>query len=811
MPKLSLQRVSTSSSSSAFSSLNTPNPAYDSAGSALKPSSKTVEALLAELNPTQREAAAHLHGPLLILAGAGSGKTRVLTYRIAVMLERGIAPWSILALTFTNKAAAEMKERIGRLVGAEKAAKIYAGTFHSLFARILRREAETLGYTSAFTIYDADDSLAAIRATMNTLGISQQHYQPTAVRGAISAAKNKFIGWQEYERSADNIFEKQVGLIYREYEKRLRLSNAMDFDDLLLNMIRLLQHEATLQRYQAQFQYILIDEYQDTNKAQYLAVKMLAQKLRNICVVGDDAQSIYRWRGADIRNILDFEHDYPDATIVRLEQNYRSTKTILEAANAVINNNQHQLKKNLWTDNPDGSKIRVIRCRDDREEAERIAQMIAAERRATGRALNHFAVLYRTNAQSQAIEDALRRENLAYVIVGGVSFYKRKEVKDALAYLRVLVNPNDSESLLRIVNEPSRGLGNTSLKHLMAFAESRSLPIIEAFRQAEGVPALQRRAQHAALELVGLITRFQHERLKPDVRTDEHAKTFLEATGLLRMYEEDGSDEALDRWNNIQRVLSHLAEYCERFRIEHEGSEPPLEQYLEEISLLADVDEIKAGGQHVTLMTMHAAKGLEFPVVWIAGMERGLFPLSKAEQQVDEMEEERRLFYVGITRAREQLVLSHTEKRYRFGELHYPMPSPFLAEIKPELLDASGSTVLQRGGASNAAAVLDIQVIRSVNDLKALGFHSSSANGSNAKPSQTRVPFDDDAPQPARPSSSASLPRITVGMRVKHEMFGVGQVVGVMGRGDNVQVEVSFPTAGRKKLLLRYANLIVMD
>jgi DNA helicase-2/ATP-dependent DNA helicase PcrA len=782
-------------------------------------------ALLEALNPVQRKAAAHVQGPLLILAGAGSGKTRVLTYRIAYMLEQasalGIQPWNILALTFTNKAAAEMKERIAHLVGSEKADKIWAGTFHSLFARMLRRDAEVLGFTPSFSIYDADDSLSAIRAVMNTLGISQQQYPPPIVRATISGAKNKFISWQEFERTAGNLFEKQVGMVYKEYEKRLRLANAMDFDDLLLNMIRLLQQPAMLEKYQHQFRYILIDEYQDTNKAQYLAVKLFAEKERNICVVGDDAQSIYRWRGADIRNILDFERDYPETEVVRLEQNYRSTKIILEAANNVINNNSKQLKKALWTDNADGEKIHVLRCRDDREEAERIVQTIQAAKRTHTRSLEDFAILYRTNAQSQALEDALRRENVPYIIVGGVSFYKRKEVKDTLAYLRVLVNPSDAESLMRVVNEPTRGLGDTSLRRFADYASTHEISLFQAFEQAEAVVGLQRRAQTAAQGFIGLIKEFQAK--KSTMRADELGKALIEAAGLLKMYEDDGSDEALDRWNNIQRLLSHLAEYCERNATN--GVETTLEQYLQEIALISDIDEVKAGGNHVTLMTMHAAKGLEFPVVFIAGMERGLFPLAKAEQELEEMEEERRLFYVGITRAEEHLYLSHTEKRYRFGELHYPTPSPFLAEIKPELLYSvgagvpsagSGSGFTGRAGSSNAAQVLGSgNIIRSANDLKTRGFQSSAPQA--APKAVSREPFYDDAPTavpaPAspKPAANGSQPRLRIGMRVKHELFGVGQIINLSGSGDSAQVEVSFPHVGRKKLMIKFAKLTVMD
>ncbi len=642
--------------------------------------------LLEQLNEPQRKAAETLEGPVLILAGAGSGKTRALTYRIAYMIEQGIRPQDILALTFTNKAAGEMKERIAKLVGESKASGVWAGTFHAIFARILRMEAEAIGYTSSYSVYDADDSLSVVKAVMNSLGISQQQYTPNAMRNAISGAKNKHIGVQEYQREAGSIFEKQAGLIYQEYEKRLRANNAMDFDDLLLNVIRLFEMRPDiLQRYQERFRYVLIDEYQDTNKAQYTAVAMLTRVHNNICVVGDDAQSIYRWRGADIRNILDFERDYPQAVVLRLEQNYRSTKTILSAANAVISNNADQLKKELWTANDDGELIDVVRCRDDREEAEQIVKYIRQEVR-SGKEYRDIAVLYRTNAQSQAIEDALRRENIPYTIVGGVSFYKRKEVKDTLAYLKLIVNERDSESLQRIVNEPPRGLGKTSLQLIADYAEREGISLFDAYCIAESIPGLQKRAQTAALDFSAMIRRFSG--VRNQLRPDELARTLIDATGLLRMYEEDGSDEALDRWNNIQRVLSHIAEYHDK------NPDATLEQYVQEIALLSDMDNVDTHGKAVLMMTLHSAKGLEFPMVILPGLERGLYPLSKAEQNKDELEEERRLFYVGITRAEKKLVLLHAEKRYRFGEISYPMPSGFLSEITPELLRPIGGKAI---------------------------------------------------------------------------------------------------------------------
>jgi DNA helicase-2/ATP-dependent DNA helicase PcrA len=759
--------------------------------------SQSYSALLDGLNPTQREAAAVINGPLLILAGAGSGKTRVLTYRIAYLIEKGVQPWNILALTFTNKAAGEMRERIATLVGEEKARRIWAGTFHSIFARILRREAEQIGFTPSFSIYDGDDSLSIIKQVMATLGISQQNYNPSAVRGAISSAKNKMLSWQEYSREAASLFEKQVGLVYKDYEKRLAKNNAMDFDDLLLNMIRLLRnHPGALERYHEQFRYILIDEYQDTNKAQYEVVNLLARKYRNVCVVGDDAQSIYRWRGADIRNILDFERDYADANVVRLEQNYRSTKTILEAANDVINRNSRQIKKALWTDNVGGDKIQLLRCRDDREEAESIARIIKTARAKQERDLEDFAVLYRTNAQSQALEDALRRDNIPYLIVGGVSFYKRKEVKDAIAYLRVVVNPQDDESVQRIVNEPPRGLGKTSIDHLQRLAEGRNLSLMEAFGQAEHADGLQKRAQAAAQNFAGIIERARV--LQTSARADEVAKMLMESSGLLRMYEDDGSEESLDRWNNIQRVLSHLAEYCER-RVA-EGEAPTLDQYLQEVSLLSDIDEVKAGGKHVTLMTIHAAKGLEFPVVFIAGMERGLFPGNRAEQQQDEMEEERRLFYVGITRAEERLYLSYAEKRYRFGELNYPLPSPFLSEIRKELTEHGGTSIQSKFSSGSGVGTISSATSTSygARQVTPKAAPKHDFDDIPADENYSQIPPDEGTP-------------LRVGSRVQHGMFGDGKVVKLSGAGETAQVEVDFPAVGRKKLVLKFAKLTVLS
>jgi len=510
---------------------------------------------LDELNPAQQQAAKQINGPVLIIAGAGSGKTKTLTYRIAYMLSQGIQPSSILALTFTNKAAEEMKSRIAQLVGETKARYIWAGTFHSIFARILRIEAEKIGYTSSFTIYDTDDTLSIIKQLMKDSGISAQEFTPQSIRAKISQAKNMMISWQEYQASAQNIHEKQTGLIFKEYEKKLRISNAMDFDDILLNIIRLLTLSPEIKtQYQQRFSHVMVDEYQDTNRAQYIAVNLFAGGHRNLCVVGDDAQSIYRWRGADIRNILDFQKDYPEAVTVKLEQNYRSTQLILAAADSVIARNTKQLKKTLWTENPEGDLIKVIETRDDREEANQIKNMIQHELYTNGVSSKDIAILYRTNAQSMSLEDALRSGRIGYTIIGGVSFYKRKEVKDTLAYLRLLCNPDDSESLLRIINEPARGIGPTTLRKLNEFANNQSTSLFKAFEQAATLPELQKRAIQSSLDFTSMIHRFKE--LKSTMNPYELAETYIEATGLLRMYKDEDTEESQDRWNNIQRLIS---------------------------------------------------------------------------------------------------------------------------------------------------------------------------------------------------------------------------------------------------------------
>lgn len=778
------------------------HPSYPQSSMSLRltPSEPTSSSstLLSSLNPEQAKAVQTTKGPLLIIAGAGSGKTRVLTVRLAHLLQSGVSASAVLALTFTNKAAQEMKERIGKLVGSGAAHGVWAGTFHSVFARILRNHAERIGHTNAFTIYDAEDQLGAVKAAMTMLGVSQQVLNPSMVRSRISAAKNAMTSWQELDRQARSAQDRQVAQIYAEYEKRLRAGNSMDFDDLLLNMIRLLENHAdVLDQYQERFTYIMVDEYQDTNRAQYRVVNMLARKYRNICVVGDDAQSIYRWRGAEIKNILDFERDYPEATVVRLEQNYRSTKTILAAADAVIKNNSNQLKKQLWTQNPDGEKITLLACRDDREEATSIASTIRSRMEKHGYSHRDVAILYRTNAQSQALEDALRRDNIPYHIVSGVSFYKRKEVKDTLAYLRLLVNPNDAESLLRVINEPTRGIGATSIQRIQAHAAKHGISMFQAMEQAQSIEGLQRRIETAALEFTRMISEFAQQRtlMPPHIL----AQTFLDATGLLQLYQSQDNAEAQDRWNNIDRVLSHIAEQTEL------NPDLTLVEYLEQVSLVSEQDDPELGSNRIALMTMHAAKGLEFPLVVIAGMEQGLFPLSKAETDLNEQEEERRLFYVGITRACEQLVLSYADRRFRFGEVTFSRPSMFLAEISPECFSASSA--IKVGGSGTVQSRHSPQNRSATNALSSYAQDSAPEGYSQLPPSE-KTPSRTYRSVPTRPSQAANAYR--TGMRVKHPMFGVGQIESVSGSGANAKATVMFFSGQRKNLMLAYARLEIL-
>jgi DNA helicase-2/ATP-dependent DNA helicase PcrA len=734
---------------------------------------------LNQLNPVQREAVEALEGPVMIVAGAGSGKTRVLTYRAAHLIDRGVRPESILALTFTNKAADEMKSRIAALVG-EGSRSIWMGTFHSILARVLRFEAEHIGYTRSFTIYDTDDSLAAIKGIMDHLGIAQQQVSPQEVRARISRAKNSLVTPRMMREGAFDTLKERTADIYEEYVARLRRSNAMDFDDLLLNPLELFaRNPDVLERYQYRFRYLLVDEYQDTNRVQYRLIKELASRHRNICVVGDDAQSIYGFRGADIRNILDFESDYPDCRIFRLEQNYRSTQTILSAADALIRQNVDQIPKKLWTANAKGESVTVLACADDRDEGLRIVARIEEESRRGKLDLKDFAVLYRTNAQSRSLEDALRRSGIPYLIVGGVAFYKRREIKDILAYLKVVVNPRDEESLLRVVNVPPRGIGETSIRRLRTLAEKYRLSLYEVMGSEHLAESLTERSAGAIRKLHALLKKYVD--LKGEISPGELARTLVDEIGVAQRLKEENTPDSLARRENVLELVSALSEFTDR------TPDARLEQFLEEVSLIADVDTADFTRNAVTLMTLHSAKGLEFPVVFISGLEEGLFPLSSATEERRELEEERRLMYVGITRAMAKLYLSWAQRRYRSGVLSFSTRSRFLEEIDPALMAEEGaSRPYRRAGGETA---------------RRSGEHRRVAAGRTDPFYSDRMPSYED--------ESQVVPDLRVGLRVIHETFGEGRIVALTGRGEQARAVVEFESVGRKNLMLKFAHLKV--
>jgi len=703
---------------------------------------------LKDLNKEQREAVKWINGPVLILAGPGSGKTRVLTYRIAYLLSLGVRPYEILALTFTNKAANEMKERAVQLVG-DVAKNVVIGTFHSVFAKILRQEAEKLGYTKSFTIYDQDDSLSLIKSVIKELNFSEDNISPSLAQAKISAIKNALVSPDGFASVVENQFDQKIAQIYKFYQTALFQRNAMDFDDLLMKAVELFEnHPDVLEKYQNRFKYILVDEYQDTNRVQYILLKMLSAKHRNLCVIGDDAQSIYSWRGAEIRNILDFKNDFPDCKIFKLEQNYRSTKKILRAADSVIKNNTEQILKNLWTENSEGEPIVVIECKDDRDEAEKVVHFIKEEIRKNKYNLRDFVILYRTNAQSRLFEDALRREGFPYTIVGSVAFYKRKEVKDLLAYLKVVVNPKDDESLLRIVNFPNRGIGDTTIERIRAFAIAKGLSMFEAMCKSYAVPGLTDRARRNVLYFCNLIQKYID--LKDKISAGELARALVDDIGLIRFYKEEGTPEAQQRIENIEELLSAITEFSNE-----NPEDGGLEKFLEEVSLIADIDTWENKRDAITLMTLHSAKGLEFPVVFITGLEEGLFPIASSFYNFRELEEERRLFYVGITRAMKKLYLTYANERMRAGNIFNQKRSRFLDEIP-----------------------FDIVV-----------FHKSKDEKREHKVKKTNV-FG-----------------LKIGSLVEHEFFGRGVVVDISGNGENMRAMVDFENHGRKLLLVKYANL----
>jgi ATP-dependent DNA helicase UvrD/PcrA len=755
------------------------------------------------LNEPQREGVLNTEGPTMIIAGAGSGKTRVLTYRIVHLIRgQNVDPYNILALTFTNKAAAEMRHRIESVIGSE-ARNIWMGTFHSVFARILRSEASVLGYPSNFTIYDTDDSKMLIRTIVKEMNLDDKMYKANIVYNRISGAKNRLISWQEYNNSSsyksdDEVaLRPEIGKIYRAYVNRCFKAGAMDFDDLLFNTNVLFRdHLDILNKYQHRFNHVLVDEFQDTNVSQYLITKKLSAVQQNICVVGDDAQSIYAFRGADIQNILNFEKDYPDLRVIKLEQNYRSTQTIVDAANAVISNNSAQLTKQVWTQNQEGEKIELIRCASDNEEGKLVASSIFEEKMQNHLRNSDFAVLYRTNSQSRSIEEALRRINLKYKIVGGMSFYQRKEIKDMLAYMRFSLNHNDEASFKRIINLPKRGIGDTTVNKLIVHADEMNRSIWDVLQTAQEV--VGGRGATAIADFVTMIKRFKVEINKQDAF--EAATSIAKGSGLMRDLYADKTIEGLSRYENLQELLNAVKEFVESDEIKLSGgddADKSLGAFLQEVTLLTGVDEDNAKDadgeddqDRITLMTIHMAKGLEFKNVHIVGMEEDLFPSQMMLTSRADLEEERRLFYVAITRAKQKLFLTYALSRYRFGRLKSCEPSRFIEEIDQQYIKASSkhggvrsNTVVKTP--SNFAKNLVSSVKKgSATVAKAVPAHKLSAG------------FE--------PSDTTSL---SAGMKVEHPKFGYGKVVAIEGNAANRKAKVNFDNFGEKTLLLSFAKL----
>jgi len=720
--------------------------------------------LLNELNSAQVQAVEYNSGPHMIVAGAGSGKTRVLTYKIAYIIDKeGFQPESILALTFTNKAAGEMKERIIQLVG-KKSEKIWMGTFHSIFARILRIEASKLNYESNFSIYDREDSVSLVSNILQEMNISIESLNANSIQHKISNFKNQMILPEEYSKHiASNMLEKKIAEIYIEYNKRLRENNAMDFDDLLLKPIELFNtNPRVIQKYRKQFDYILVDEYQDTNKAQYEILKLLATGRTKLCVVGDDAQSIYGWRGADLKNMLDFQKDFPKAKTFRLEQNYRSTKTILAAADSIIKNNPNQIAKTLWTENNDGEQLTIIRCADEKDEAFQIAKRIKKEVSTKKLSLNDIAILYRINSQSRALEEAMRREKIPYKIIGGVEFYRRKEVKDILAYLRILSNQEDEESLLRIMNFPQRGIGNTSISKMIGFARKLELSLFKTMSRVFEVIEVKERIQKNVKQFKLLLDKYIE--LKNELSLGELTSALVDELGILRIYKEENTQESKARYENIQELLGAIQDYSK------EHPDATLEDFLAEVSLIAGVDQLDEKENSITMMTVHSAKGLEFPIVFVTGCEEDIFPLNPKFDSDSRTDEERRLFYVAITRAEQKVFITYARSRYRFGEVAYQSRSRFLDELDPKT-------------------------------------YAESNGGVGKKTTRRKKNYYDDVYQESYDDFDQERRSLRVGSRVTHEIFGNGKILQISGQGDLQKVSIAFEDFGTKHLLVKFANL----
>ena len=752
---------------------------------------RVSSALIEGLNPAQETAVLHDDGPLLIVAGAGSGKTRVLTHRIAHLIqERGISPFEILAITFTNKAADEMKFRVGALVGPV-AEKMWVSTFHSACVRILRRDGDRLGFPSSFTIYDQSDAVRLTGYVLRDLNLDTKKFPPRSVHAAISAAKNDDMDVATYTEQAATIFERKIADVYAEYQDRLRKAGAMDFDDLLFNTVRLFRnHLDVLQNYQRRFKYVMVDEYQDTNKVQNAMVTMLAEQHRQVCVVGDGDQSIYRFRGADIRNILEFETTFPDAQVVLLEQNYRSTQTVLDAANAVIENNEGRKPKELWTEAGPGEKILRYFADDEVDEAQWVAHELARIHEGGLHSWGDMAVFYRTNAQSRALEEYLVRVNIPYKVVGGTRFYDRREVKDALAYLKAVVNPVDEVSVKRVLNTPKRGVGDSTVAKLDQWAQMQGVPFIDALRNYDdaGVSGRAMKGIDEFLELIDTVAE-----LVPTTGPDELLRILLDKSAYIIELEEQRSIEAEGRLENLAELVGGAEDF------------ETADEFLEQVSLVADTDSLDEDQSQVVLMTLHSAKGLEFPVVFLIGLEDGVFPHMRSLGEPRELEEERRLAYVGITRARERLFLSHAWSRMLHGTTQYNPPSRFLDEVPESLVeDAEGSRARRSTSSFGSSGS------SGYGGSSSYGSSSSSGDREQRREAQ-RESMVDAAMRRSGGAADAGTGAHDLGFKVgddvRHAKFGEGVIIDMTGAGDKAEARVRFPDVGEKQLLLSWAPL----
>ncbi|AWG27344.1 ATP-dependent helicase [Flavobacterium kingsejongi] len=770
---------------------------------------------ISQLNEAQQAPVLRKDGPMIVIAGAGSGKTRVLTIRIAYLMSLGVDAFNILSLTFTNKAAREMKKRISDIVGSSEAKNLWMGTFHSIFAKILRIEADKLGYPSNFTIYDAQDSVRLLGSIIKEMQLDKDVYKPKQVFSRISSYKNSLITVKAYFdnpelQEADAMSKKpRMGEIYQQYVERCFKSGAMDFDDLLLKTNELLtRFPDVLLKYQDRFRYILVDEYQDTNHSQYLIVRALSDRFQNICVVGDDAQSIYAFRGANINNILNFQKDYDNVEMFRLEQNYRSTRNIVEAANSIIDKNKTKLDKIVWTANDDGPKIKVHRSLTDGEEGRFVASTIFEEKMNNQLNNNQFAILYRTNAQSRAMEDALRKRDIPYRIYGGLSFYQRKEIKDVLCYLRLVINPKDEEALVRVINYPARGIGDTTVEKLTIAANHYKRSIYEVMQNIDRIDLkLNTGTKNKLKDFVTMIQSFQV--------IDQNQDAFYLAdhvtkkTGLIQELKKDGTPEGIARLENIEELLNGIKDFIDGQK-EIDGARGALSEFMEDVALATDLDNDTGDDDRVALMTIHLAKGLEFPHVFIVGMEEDLFPSAMSMSTRSELEEERRLFYVALTRAEHQAYLTYAQSRYRWGKLTDCEPSRFIEEITEHFLDYM--TPME---GSRYKPMIDIDIFGDVDKSKLRLAKPTNGtppkNYSNDEPlfsSNIRKLKPMDGSSPTKGSISES--KLNIGNIVLHERFGKGQVVNLEGVGADKKAEIKFEVGGLKKLLLRFAKLDVI-